>query len=111
MTAGVLQHACDCVLSVDIVAVRIDARGELGAATCEFGCAIEVFISFRAAVRGIDLRKEGRDADAARATDRILLWTCICQAALMSLSIRSHYPAVMMSPHCIDKRELKHFRK
>ena len=57
MIAGVLQQACDCVLSVDMVAVRIDVRGELSAATCEFGCVIEVFVSFKAAVRGIDLRK------------------------------------------------------
>jgi hypothetical protein len=107
VTAGVLQQACDCVLSVDMVAVRIDVRGELGAATCEFECAIEVFVSFKAVVRGIDLSKEDRDVDAARTTDRIILWTCICQTALSSLSVRS-YPAVMMSPH---STELWHFRK
>ena len=105
MTAGVLQQACDCVLSVDIVAVRIDVWGELRAVSCEFECAIELFVSFEAAVRGIDSRKEGRDADAARRIDRIILWTCICQAVLVSLSIQSNYPAVMMSPHCTDKRE------
>lgn len=57
VTAGVLQQACDCVLSVDMVAVRIDVRGKLSAATCDFECAVEVFVSSKAAARGIDLRK------------------------------------------------------
>lgn len=84
VTAGVLQQACDCVLSVDILAVCIDViRGVVDVATGELGCAIGVCVSFETAVREADLESGEREADVARATARIILWGGICQGTLM----------------------------
>lgn len=76
-----LQQACDCVLSVDILAV-CDMRGVVGVATGELVCAIDVCVSFETAVREADLENEVREADVARATARIILWGSICQGSL-----------------------------
>lgn len=84
MTAGVLQQACDCVLSVDILAVRINAWALLGACKGK-SVRVLVFVSFEAAVREAVLRREDREAEVARAIARIILWGCICQASLMCL--------------------------
>lgn len=83
VTAGVLQHACDCVLSVDIFAVCIDTRGTVGIAIGELVCTIEVCVSFETAVREAVLESEEQEADVARATARIILWGGICQGTLM----------------------------
>lgn len=68
-----MQHACDCVLSVDIFAVRIDMCGAIGVAIGEFVCAIEVCVSFETVVRGAVLQNEEREADVARVIARIIL--------------------------------------
>lgn len=86
VTAGVLQQACDCVLSVDILAVCIDVmRGAVGVSTGELVFAIDVGVSFETVVREADLESEEREADVARATARIILWEGICQGTLMSM--------------------------
>jgi len=54
----VLQQACDCVLSVDIVAVCMDMRGVVGVATGEPVCAIDVCVSFETTVREADLENK-----------------------------------------------------
>lgn len=82
VTAGVLQQACDCVLSVDIVAFCIDMRG-VGVATGELVCTTEGCVSFETADREADLESEERDADIARATARTILCGGICQGTLM----------------------------
>ena len=97
VTAGVLQQACDCVLSVDIFAVCTNVvRGAVGVATGKLGCTIEVCVSFEIAVREADLESEEREADAARATARIILWGGICQGTLM------YCGAISGLPRCVN---------
>lgn len=85
MTAGVLQHACDCVLSVDIFADRVDICGVVGRATGEVVYAIELCVSCEIAVREAAFESEERDRDDVRATARIILWRTICQGTMMSI--------------------------
>ena len=85
MTAGVLQHACDCVLSVDMFAVRVEMCEVVGRATGELVCAIEVCVSCEIPVREAAFVSEERESDVTRATARIILWICICQGTMMSI--------------------------
>lgn len=83
MTAGVLQQACDCVLSVDIFAVRVNMWGTVVLATGELVLAMGVRMSFEANVWEAALEREERGIDVARATARIILWGFICQDTLL----------------------------
>jgi hypothetical protein len=63
VTAGVLQQACDCVLSDDIVVVCIDMPEVVGLATGELMCAIGYCASFETVVREADLKSEDWEFD------------------------------------------------
>jgi hypothetical protein len=94
------------VLSVDILAVRVDMWGKLGVASGELEFAIEMRSRFEINAREAILESEERGIDVARATARITMWRGICQGSyvdLVELDSRS-YPAVMMSRCAIDMR-------